>query len=394
MTVNPEILKWARETAGLTVEDAAGRLGINPAKGVDAQTRLIQFENGDTAPTRPMLLKMAKQYHRPIITFYLRKPPRKGDRGEDFRTLPEGISPRDKFLADTVVRDLRARQDLIKTTLEEENEARTISFIGSARIEEGVEKLAEDIAKTLEFDIGEYRNRPINQALQYLRETVESVGIFVLYVDNLGSHHTTIPVDLFRGFALADEVAPFIAVNVNDSKAAQAFTIIHELAHLWLGRTGISAGTTNSTVEKFCNEVAAKFLLPDGIEGLQVNIRTPFDEVMRRIGDFAHTHKVSHTMVALALRESGRLSPATFDRLYASFNKSPRLDKNNNESTGGGPSYFTIRRHRAGDALIKFTRQMLEEGAITTTKAAMLLGVNGKNVGDVLAVPGKNRMRA
>ena len=82
--VNPEILRWARETAGLTLEDAVQKLKISKARGVPALDRLAALEAGEEAPTRPMLVKMAKQYRRPLLTFYMSAPPRKADRGQDF----------------------------------------------------------------------------------------------------------------------------------------------------------------------------------------------------------------------------------------------------------------------------------------------------------------------
>ena len=81
--INPEILTWARETAGLTREDAATKLGFRDARKRTAVERLDVYESGQADPSRSVLLKMAKQYRRPLLTFYLPKPPRKGDRGAD-----------------------------------------------------------------------------------------------------------------------------------------------------------------------------------------------------------------------------------------------------------------------------------------------------------------------
>ena len=81
-------------------------------------------------------------------------------------------------------------------------------------------------------------------------------------MDNLGSHQTEIPVDVFRGFALAENVAPFVSVNANDSKRAQSFAMIHELEHHWPGFTGVSCRDAERDIEKFCNDVVGDFLLP------------------------------------------------------------------------------------------------------------------------------------
>src|SRR5260370_13495248 len=104
--VNKDILRWARETAGLTLEDAAQKLQLNPARGVSAVDRLTALEAGDEIPTRAMLVRMANQYRRPLLTFYLSTPPRRGDRGQDFRTLPPDHALADDALFDALIRDV------------------------------------------------------------------------------------------------------------------------------------------------------------------------------------------------------------------------------------------------------------------------------------------------
>ncbi|MEL6667170.1 MAG: XRE family transcriptional regulator [Pseudomonadota bacterium] len=392
-SVNPDILIWARETAGLTPEDAVQKLGIKDARGVEALVRLEQLETGEVAPTRPMLVKMSKQYRRPILTFYLSAPPRTGDRGEDFRTLPEALAISDKALVDVVLRDIRARQALVRNVLEEEDEAEPLPFIGSARRTERPEVLAPKIAEAIGFDIGTYRkSRNMGDSVAYLRGQAEAAGIFVLFVDNLGSHHTEISVEAFRGFALADDVAPFIAVNANDSKGAQSFTIVHELAHLWLGVTGVSGRAVEREIEKFCNDVAGAFLLPEGVERLPVDADTEFDEAVQMIRDFADERKVSASMVAYALHRAGAYTYERCEQISRVFRQNflgqRQRDRDLSRDADGGPTYPVIRRHRAGPALVEFVDRMLGVGAITTTKAGKVLGVSGKNVDGVLKAGG------
>src|ERR1039458_6458187 len=85
--IQPRILTWARETAGLSVEDAAHTLGLASARGKTGLQRLESMELGEEEPSRPLIVRMAKVYRRPLLVFYLAEPPRRGDRGQDFRTL-------------------------------------------------------------------------------------------------------------------------------------------------------------------------------------------------------------------------------------------------------------------------------------------------------------------
>ena len=95
----------------------------------------------------------------------------------------------------------------------------------------------------------------VTQAFALLRSRAENAGVFVLLKGDLGSRHTALPVELFRGFAIADEVAPFVAINDNDSTPAWSFTLLHEMVHLLLGQTGISGARSGTEVEEFCNNV-------------------------------------------------------------------------------------------------------------------------------------------
>src|SRR5262245_66106978 len=87
--VNPEILSWARKTAGFSQSDAVEKLGINDARGVAAVDRLAAIESGAKEPSRPLLLSMARHYRRPLVTFYVSASPRKRDRGDVFRKVPD-----------------------------------------------------------------------------------------------------------------------------------------------------------------------------------------------------------------------------------------------------------------------------------------------------------------
>ena len=110
--INPSILTWARETAGLSVDEAADRLGLSSSEKATGAEKLEAFETGEAKPTRNQLLKLASVYRRPLTTFYRNAPPRKADRGEDFRTLAGTVPPQDNALLDALLRDVRARQDL------------------------------------------------------------------------------------------------------------------------------------------------------------------------------------------------------------------------------------------------------------------------------------------
>ena len=208
--INHTILSWARETAQLAVKNAAHKLQIKDGKAASAEEKLLAYENGTTAISRSMLLKMSRLYRRPLLTFYLDKPPRTGDRGEDFRTLPDDFESTENVYVDVLIRDIKARQSIVRETLIDEDEEIKLQFIGGNTIDQGVEHVTQALRELLSLDLNEFRSQSnYDDAFKLLRHRAEAAGVFILLKGNLGSYHTNIGVTAFRGFALSDDIAPF-----------------------------------------------------------------------------------------------------------------------------------------------------------------------------------------
>ena len=409
--VNPKILVWARETAGLTLQDAVAKVGIKDAYGVAAVDRLALLERGQTEPTRPVLVRMAQHYRRPLLAFYLAAPPPRGDRVADFRTLPEADSPGRDALVDALIRNLRCRQSMLRASLVAEEEAESLPFVGAVsrsvggktakasldnilgRIPEAA-RLSQLALRTLsdvlgdDLDAAMYYAQPTpEEAFGLLRSRTEDARVFVLLKGDLGSHHTAIDVEVFRGLAIADNVAPFVVINDNDSRAAWSFTLLHELTHLLLGQTGISGSHPGTTIEKFCNNVAAEWLLP--LPTLdQIEIDGNLIELRQRIGEFAWSRNLSGTMVSYRLLRANRIDQPIFENLQAYFREQWWLQRDRQRTkereSAGGPNYFAVRRHRVGEGLLRFARQSMGSGALSTTKIAKILDVKPAQVGKML----------
>lgn len=384
--VNPEVLRWARETAGFTLEEATKKIDLNESRGISAVDRLIALEIGETEPTRSLLLKMSKKYRRPLIVFYMSDPPRKGDRGQDFRTLPEGYSEISNALVDALIRDVQARQSILRAALEDEEEAEPLTFVGSMQLSDGVLQLIDSIKKTINFDLDKFHSQfSPEDAFKYLRSRVESIGVFVLLIGDLGSYHTAFDLDMYRGFSLSDNVAPFIIINDKDSRAAWSFTLIHELAHIWLGQTGISNRNSEKEIEQFCNKVASGLLLPESeLDSLNLSDVLEFEERKRQISDFARDRNLSSSMVAYNLYLKGEISKDSWVRLDTAYQRlwiDARDEKRRKaRDKDGGPNYYIVRKHRIGENLITLVQRMMAGGTLTTSKAGKVLGVKPRNV--------------
>jgi len=376
---NPQVFQWARESAGLGLEEAARAIHIVPAS-------LEAIENGAKEPSRTNLSNMARAYHRSLLSLYLANPPHKGDRGQDFRTVTADRTVEAEADIDALLRDIRVRQ-----VLAEEEDVQRLSFISSATMQQGVAAVCRSIEEALGVTRQEFRRQAnAEQGFALLRKKAEQIGIFVLLAGNLGSHHSAIPVEAFRGFAIADDLAPFIVINDGDAKPAWSFTLVHELAHLWLGVTGVSGGAPERDIEKFCNDVAGKFFL-SAAELAAVDIAgLDTEDQIAVITEHASRWRVSRPMVAYGLLRAGRISQRTWETLSAELHarwlaerrRARDIARTKNEA---GPTYYVVRRHRLGRAMLDFAHRAMDAGTLSPTRAAKVLGVKPRTVYTLLA---------
>ena len=387
--VNPEVLVWARETAGLDLETAARKVGLNAARGVNGADRLAALEHGETQPTAAQLRMMAQHYHRPLVTFYMAKVPAPAELGQDFRTLPDRGDPANVLLA-TLLRDVKARQSLVRDALEDDEDARDVPLVLSQARVRDAGRLSDALVAAIDFNHREFRARASSEdAFIYLRALVEAKGVFVLLAGDCGHWSTAIDVSVFRGFAIADPLAPFIVINDQDAKAAWSFTLLHELAHLLLGESGVSGGAPQAGVEQLCNDTAAATLVAAAeIGGLPLDGGAGDVSQINRLADRA---RGSRSMIAYQLFRSGRLTQHRWEELRDQFRAEwmagKAREKEKNKGSAGGPDWYVVRRHRLGAAILSVARQGIADGSLTPTRAARMLGVKPMAVYTLLAEP-------
>ncbi len=392
--INPDILKWARETAGLTLAEAAEKLGLKDTAKATAVEKLRRLESGVGAPGQTFLRKAVMAYRRPLITFYLPTPPERGDRGEDFRTHAGTVAARDNATLDALLRDVRARQQMLREALEElEEGAERLAFVGSARITDRPANVVAAIRGTLGVSEDQQKRvRGPSQLFALMRAAVERAGVYVLLLGDVGSYHSDIGENVFRGFALADELVPFVVINDNDAEAARPFTLIHELAHIWIGASGVSGplrDVPENVVERFCNDTASEFLLPtDAIPDLSGLKSANFETVIVEVSRLASKWNVSEPAVAYRFVEKGWIDRSVAASLFAMFaerwRREKEREKQNKQPDEAGPNFYTVRRHRLGAGLLDTVRRALQEETLSYTGAAKILGVSPASVPPLL----------
>ncbi len=298
--------------------------------------RLEKWLNGEKSPTFKQLEVFSKKVYLPLGYLFLPEPPPEKLPIPFFRTNAKQAETVSINVYDTIL-ILQQRQDWLKNYLQE-NDFEKLPFVGKFINIFNIDDIVRDIRQTLNLTENWASNFATWQEAQdYLIQNVEDKGIITVFngvVENNG--HRKIPVDECRGFVLVDQVAPFMFINNSDSKAAQMFTIVYELAHIW---TGHSAGfdfrklePANDSIEILCDKVAAEFLVPASM----LNIIWQETQDFKRLSRY---FKVSEIVIARRALDTNKISKQHFLNFYNEYINREIARKENQPS--GGDFYAT-----------------------------------------------------
>ena len=363
VAVNPELLDWALMRAGKSAEMLAGKF-----------PRLGEWLRGELQPTLKQLEAFATATHTAIGLLFLSEPPDEPLPIPDFRTMPEAALQRPSAdLLDTIY--LCQQRQAWYQEYQRIHGAEPLPFIGAVSRDDGVVEVARRIAQAIGFSTAERQALPNwSEALRRFIAQVEESGILVMISGVVGSNtHRPLNPQEFRGFALADPLAPLIFINGKDTKAAQMFTLAHELAHLWLGQSGVSdaqaASLPDEATEHWCNAVAAELLAPltELREAYTSGMALP--DAMQQL---ARRFKVSTLVVLRRLFDAGFIDRDTLWETYRE--ELGRLKTMAGTSSGGGDFYNSLGA-RVSKRFVRALVASTLEGQTQFTDAFCMLGM-------------------
>jgi Zn-dependent peptidase ImmA (M78 family)/DNA-binding XRE family transcriptional regulator len=249
--VTPALLAWARETAGFSLGEAARRAGFSPEK-------MLAWEDGRARPTMNQARRLAELYHRTLGTFYLATPPEEPAPPADYRRRDRraDYSPELRW---QLKRAAALRATAVELAGEEGDPFPTVDL--AIRLTEPPHTAAHRIRRWLGIPDGARPWREAADAFRFWRRQIEAKGILIFIVRGIDP-------DEMSGFTLAADAAPVLAINGGEGVERRLFTLLHELTHALLRQGGVSDlheedGDPESMIERFCNAVAARVLLPD-----------------------------------------------------------------------------------------------------------------------------------
>lgn len=291
--IRPELLIWARDSAGYSVADVARKARVSPE-------RLDAWERGEQQPTVNQLRKLANIYKRPLAVFYLSEPPKTFDALRDFRRLhgrpPTSMSPELRL----EIRKAWQRRDLaieLFEQLDEEPPLFQSDITHFSSPEEVATRIREMLGITYEHQI---TWRPSHDALRQWRLAFESLGVLVFQATGVG-------VSEMRGFAISELPLPTVVVNIQDAPVARIFSMLHELTHVLLNegslcdfRDSPSRADEERRIEQFCNYVAGAALVPAEYLLLEPDVRSvsqPSDWADEKIRSLARKYGTSREVI-------------------------------------------------------------------------------------------------
>jgi Zn-dependent peptidase ImmA (M78 family) len=359
--VSPRLLVWARERSRLGVDELATKF-----------PKLAEWESGDRAPTLKQLEDFARTTHTPVGFLFLPEPPEEQVPIPDYRTMSDaGVSRPSPDLLDTIFQCQQRQEwyrDFAQVTRED-----PVAFVGSLTTSVPVVEAAEQVRMTLRFDPGE-RGHTWSDALRTLVDHAEELGVLVMVSGVVGANtHRKLDPEEFRGFSLVDPLAPLVFVNGADTKAAQIFTLTHELVHLFLGETALDDANLGSAptnpVERWCNQVAAEVLVPLG----PLRDALSPDVVIDQLEPLARRFKVSTLVVLRRIHDAGQLSWDEYQTAYQ--DELARVLEILRERSGTGGNFFNTQPARVSKRFARAVIVSTLEGQTLHRDAFQMLGL-------------------
>jgi Zn-dependent peptidase ImmA (M78 family) len=355
--IAPDKLRWAYE-----------RAGINEDTAVRKYPKLQEWLAGNDKPTMKQLQDFASKFYVPFGYLFLSQMPDERIPFAMFRGAKGDNGFFDLNVFDTVC-TIQRRQDWLEDYLVE-NEIDTCPIVNSVKIGTPIVEAVGLLRRYLELspdwaaETGDVRS-----AANIITQQLENIGIFVSFNGIVGNNsHRALDVSQCRGFALVNSIAPYIFINSNDSRYAQVFTLIHEAAHIMLG---VSAGHAehiefnDDAVEKYCDNVAAEFLVPADL------LRRKWNGNYKRM---SNAFKVSEVVIARRAHDLGLIEDEEYRRFWTEYNNRS-FEKT--KGVGGGDFYRTSVK-RVGRLFAIHVRYAAESRQISFTDAYRLTGLYGE----------------
>ena len=375
--VKPEIINWILQS--IQFENIAG----------SAIELLRKWQSGEKTPTFNQVEDMSKKTNIPFGYFFLDKPPVEECSIVEYRTIDSAkIEEPSRNLVDTVDLMTDIQEWMVEYVVE--NGQEELEYVGSAAGETQVLSVAEDIRRKLDIQVDWYSDRQnAGESFRFLKRRIENIHVLIMMSGIVGNNtHRKLNVEEFRAFTLVSKYAPLIFINSCDSDTGKLFSILHELAHVWVGENSfynvpINSNSANCEVEKFCNAVAAEVLVPT--ESFLENWKRSHDEILDKVEKIANSFRCSRFVVARKALDHGKISRETYGRIIKELtNQFKEWQESQKENKGTGGDYYRNLASKIDRNFVTALARSASEGRTQYTEIYRLTNTNRKTFGRLL----------
>lgn len=369
--VKPELLIWARDSAGYSVEEAAQKAQVKAEQ-------LSRWEAGERRPTINQLRALARIYKRPLAVFFLTRVPKTFQVMHDFRRLPGEVAGVESPELRLEIRRATYRREVALDLYSLRGETPP-AFDASASLSEDPEAVGARARAWLGIT---YETQTTWQGLydgfNAWRAAIEERGVLVFQAEGVE------PAEM-RGFSLGKQPLPVVVANIKESPRGRTFTILHELVHLMLHKEGlcdlsehVSMRPEDRQVEVFSNQAAAAALMPRETVLAEALVRTHrtgavwSEEELRQL---ARRYHVSQEAMLRRLLTLGR----TTQEFYRAKREEFRKEYKGLEQEGFAPP-FRKAIAAAGPGYVRLVLDSYYREHITASDLAEFLGVRLKHM--------------
>ncbi|MDR3668169.1 MAG: ImmA/IrrE family metallo-endopeptidase [Ignavibacteriaceae bacterium] len=371
VSINTQILEWAVKRAELSFDLLVLEKGFH---------KIGDWLTGEIQPTIKQVEKLARKTHTPFGYFFLHDIPIETLPVPTFRTLGDKplYTPSPELL-DTI-QAMQRRQNWMRDYLLDEKEE-PLRFVGSANTSDDIKIVVKNIKETLGLN-DEWTSESINweDSVRILRGAIDNIGVLLVNNGIVGNNTSRkLNVDEFRGFVLIDEYAPLIFVNNSDFEGAKMFTIIHELAHVWLGRGAIFnlqlLQPFDNDIENFCNKIAAEFLVPENkIRELWIMN----EDMQGQTKTLSRNFKVSPLVIARRALDLDFVSKTEYFQFYKNYKDDIEIIlREKKKKKKGGGNFYNLQNVRIGKRFFDAIFIATKEGKVAYRDAFQLTGLYG-----------------
>ena len=380
LSVEPSVLRWARETAGLDLDTAATRIGVKP-------DRVTQWEDGSLAPTINQIRTMADVYARPLAALLMSEPPAEDVKRElpDFRRPEAQSRVVSRALQKATMRAYRQRDALrdVAADLELPESESTATYALDQALDPSA--LGEQLRNALRLDL--IPKPVLLQPETLLRDLVrqaERLNVTVIQVQRVA-------IAEMRGFSLGAGSCPIVALNGSDWPRGKVYTLLHELAHVGFRSDGLCdlQHGQDARLERMCDAVAAAALMPAQAFVAALGSARPGRlsvDLARAVGN---EFGASGESALLRMVELGRATWDDYWRLKPEFDSAYTEYKAAEKERNAGqdsPIFYQVKRRDLGRRFISQMVTAYEEDALSSRDLVQLLEVSYDKIPKLLGL--------